>query len=471
MYQLKILTKVTIINRHHLVWMIGISALILFACSSIRHALFNSNAFDLGIFDNGIYLISQGKEPYVTFRGLHILGDHGAFIFYPLALLYKIYPDVHWLFAVQAIALALAALPTWQLARQAGLKEAQATIIAVVYLLYPLIFNINLFDFHPEVIAVPAILWAVLAARVENLGGFILAIIVTLSCKAVLSLTVAAMGFWLLIFEKKRWYGVIALAAGLAWFLIATQLIIPIFSGGEAAAVSRYSFLGNSVFEIITNLILKPGIILSKLFTWANLQYILFVILPILWGISLPSLTQLIPTIPALALNLITDYEGQKDLVNQYSLPILPFLILAVIATLAAGKGWLPNPRFIIIWSLVGFLALAKFGYFGSIYLEQLDTWQATREAVNQIKNTQGSILTASQIAPHLTHRTVVKLASDGSESIDLNQFEYALLNLRHPGWSSSHETVTTFLKRLQQTSNFKLIYEKDDVVLFKKTA
>ncbi|MFM6022344.1 MAG: hypothetical protein ACKPER_05375 [Dolichospermum sp.] len=35
-------------------WMIAISAFILFASSSLRHALFQSTAFDLGIFDQAI---------------------------------------------------------------------------------------------------------------------------------------------------------------------------------------------------------------------------------------------------------------------------------------------------------------------------------------------------------------------------------------------------------------------------------
>ncbi len=44
-------------------WMIGISAVILFACSSLRHALFQSGAFDLGIYDQVVYLMSQGEPP------------------------------------------------------------------------------------------------------------------------------------------------------------------------------------------------------------------------------------------------------------------------------------------------------------------------------------------------------------------------------------------------------------------------
>src|SRR4028118_2345443 len=101
-------------------WMIGVSALILFVCSSVRHALFQSSAFDLGIYDQVIYLMSQGQPPISSFLGFHHLGNHTAYAVYPISLLYKIYPEIHWLLAVQAVALALGALPTWHLARGAG---------------------------------------------------------------------------------------------------------------------------------------------------------------------------------------------------------------------------------------------------------------------------------------------------------------------------------------------------------------
>ncbi|MBE9128865.1 MULTISPECIES: DUF2079 domain-containing protein [unclassified Coleofasciculus] len=447
---------------------IAASALILFGCSSLRHALFQSAAFDLGIFDQGIYLISQGEPPICSLIGFHILGDHGAWILYPLSLLYKIYADVHWLFAVQAIALALGALPTFHLARQAGLKEQQATAMAVVYLLYPLIFNINLFDFHPEVMALPALLAAILAARLERIGWFSVAILFILGCKAVLGLTVAAMGVWLLLFEKKRWCGAIALVAGIAWFLIASQVIIPRFSGQEAAAVGRYAFLGDSVLEIAKNLLLKPGLVLGNIFTLPNLEYLILLVSPLIWGISLQHLAPLVGAIPTLLMNLITDYQPQKDLTHQYSLPVLPFLLLAVISTLAASQGWLQNKRGIILWSLVAFVALGKFGYFGSRYLESVDTWYATREAVAQIE-TKGSVLVPAQVAPHLTHRPIVKLAIAGSESADLAEFDYVLLNMRHPGWGSSLQVATSLLERLKNTPEFQLSYQRDEVYLFIK--
>ncbi|MBD2293801.1 DUF2079 domain-containing protein [Anabaena sphaerica FACHB-251] len=445
---------------------IGISALVLFISGSLRHELFNSTAFDLGIFDQAIYLISQGKEPITTIQGFHILGDHAAWVHYILAIPYKIYPSVYWLFIVQALALALGALPTWYLAIQAGLKESQAIAVATAYLLYPVVFNTNLFDFHPEVIAVPLLLSAVLFARLQKLIWFCVCLIFILGCKAVLSLTVAAMGLWLILFEKRRWFGLLAIILGVAWFIIATKLIIPVFSGAEAAAVGRYSYLGNSVFEIAKNLIFQPGLIFSKIFSLDNLGYLLLLSAPIIWGLSTASLIPLVGALPCVAINLIADYQPQKDLVHQYSLPALPFLILAVIASLAVGKGLLQNKRGIIIWSLITFLCLAKFTHFTGKYLESIDNWQATREAVSLVKK-QGSVYTTAQITPHLSNRDLIKYTNVGYQEQDLNIFDYVLLNVRHPGWASNQEFAQSLVSQLNNNSEFKLKYEKDDVYLF----
>lgn len=460
-------------SRSYLIRLVSITSLVLFGCSSIRHALFQSDAWDLGIFDQAVYLISQGKPPISSLLGFHILGDHAAIVFYPLALLYKISPNVHWLFAVQSVSLGLGALPIWYLAQHAGLKAAQATAMAFVYLLYPLVFNINLFDFHPEVIALPTLLGAIWAAFLCEIGWFCLALVLVLSCKAVLALTVVAMGIWLLLFEKRRLCGGIAIATGVAWFMIATLWVIPTF-GGEAATLgrhlSRYSEFGNSFPEIVKNLLFQPQLVLGKIFSLATLEYLGLLFLPVIWGLSPQHLTPLIGAIPTLAMNILAESPTQRNLVHQYSLPILPFLLITVISTRAAGKGWLRHQRGIILWSLATFLALGKYGYFGSIYLDSLDTWNATREAIAQI-HTKGGILTSSSVAPHLTHRPMIKLTNTGSESADLQEFEYVLLNQRHPGFGSTPEVVPRLLERLKNIPEFQLTYQRDDVYLFRKKA
>jgi uncharacterized membrane protein len=511
-------------KSHPVLLMIVVTTIILFVASSARHALFHSTAYDLAIFDQAIYLISQNQTPFSSLMEINILGDHAAFIFYPLALLYKIYPDVHWLLFVQAFALALGAWPSWSLARQAGLTEAKAIAVAAMYLLYPAVFNVNLFDFHPEVIAMSAILAAILAARLNQTLWFCAAILLILSCKAVLSLTVLMMGVWLFFFEKTRKCGLIAIFLGAAWFLIATQAIVPYFNQGKQhAGVGRYQYLGNSVLEIAINLILKPNLILGRLFSTDTFGYLILLFFPVIWWLSPRHLSPLIGAFPMLVMNILSDIEAQRDLIHQYSVPIFPFLLTVVISTLAdrqkRGNNFWKNARnhlwnhrnlmpriwkplskrislksvkhiwirrlwirrswrwgkllfanvskLLILWSFLSFLILAKYGYFGTIYLESLDTWQATRQAINKVQ-TQGNVLTDNSLATHLAHRSTIKLLHQVANGQNLNEFEYVLLNMRHP-WHDTADTAASVVAKLKSSHEFKISYQQDDVFLFQK--
>ncbi|WP_193197839.1 DUF2079 domain-containing protein [Nostoc sp. MG11] len=164
----------------------------------------------------------------------------------------------------------------------------------------------------------------------------------------------------------------------------------------------------------------------------------------------------LISAIPCLAINLFADYQPQKELLHRYSLPILPFLLLSLISSLAVGKGLLQHKKAIILWSLVAFVSLAKFTYFGERYLESIDTWQATREASAQVQPL-GSVLTTDEIAPHLSHRPLIKLIQSNSSQVNLKIFNYILLNIRHYGLSSNQEFEQNLLNQLKTQLEFKL--------------
>ena len=87
-----------LLTKNNINGIVGISALILFTASILRHELFNSSG-DLAFFDQTVYLISQAKLPFSSVLGFHVLADHAAWILYPIALLYKIYPSVYWYIA------------------------------------------------------------------------------------------------------------------------------------------------------------------------------------------------------------------------------------------------------------------------------------------------------------------------------------------------------------------------------------
>ncbi|MGF1494793.1 MAG: DUF2079 domain-containing protein [Microcoleaceae cyanobacterium] len=490
------------------------TAVLLFVCSSLRHLMFQSTGFDLGIYDQVTYLISQGQPPISSILGFHHLGNHGAWSVYPLALFYKLFPTVYWLLGIQAIALSLGAWPVWGLVRQAELSPSLAKAVAIIYLLYPVIFNVNLFDFHPEVMALPALLAAILAARRGNVLGFSLAILWVLGCKAVLSLTVTALGFWLLFFERRvaknrRICGLIGLAMGVSWFIVVTQVMIPSFSGEEAAGVWRYTYLGDSVLEILLNFFLKPQLVWGRLFMMPTLDYLYKLSLPVIWWLSPQALMPLIPAIPTLVINSLSEVPFQRSLAFQYSIPVIPFLLLAVIESFHRSSQNLSNwtlgsaarqlwqrmqsqpsdkpqnifqalmaqtliarwrlPQYVMLWSLLIFLVYGKYGHFW-VYLNRLDNWSALRSAVIQVQP-QGSVLTDNRLAPHFTHRPNVKLLSQVTLESDLAEFDYIVLNLRHP-WPDTQELGTSLAQNLSRPNSpnalsFQTIYEQDDVLVF----
>ena len=460
-------------STHPIFVILVINTLVLFFFSSFRHSLFHSGAGDLGIFDQGVYLISQGISPVssIITEKIHILADHAALILYPLSILYKIYPNVYWLFLVQAIALSIGVIPVFKLAIHHEVSHRQGYLLALIYTLSQVIFNANLFDFHPDVIAVPFFLWSVLWARLGKVLPFCLAVMVILSCKAVLAFTVIAMGIWLFLFEKRKLMGTLAVFSGIVWFIMATQIIIPVI-GGEAASTVRhvriFASLGNSYSEIILNLFFKPNLVLNKIFSTDSLVYLLLLFAPFIWCLRYANLSPLVVTFPAIAINILTDNTQQRYLSNQYSLPILPFLMLIAISSInefTAQKKW--RYQFIVFWMVLAFVTMSRLNLFAGEYLQSLDTWQATNEAIALVK-TQGSILTTHEIAPHVTHRPQVKLAFSNLKP-NLEEFDYILLNTRHAGWQSDRDYALSLVDQAKRTPSLKLDYQKDDVYLFSK--
>lgn len=456
------------IRSHFLTKWIGITALILFFASSLRHWMLQSTGFDLGIYDQVAYLMSRGMAPISSFLGFHHMGNHTAYSFYLMAIPYRIYPSVYWLFGVQAVCLALGAFPTWLLARQAGLSVVLSSTMAATYLLHPLIFNVNMFDFHPEVMGVPVLLLTLWLARADQKLWFCVALLFVLGCKDALSVTIAGMGFWLLVFEKRRFCGIFALICGVAWFFLATQWIIPSLSGSEAAALGRYRQVlgGDSVLEVALNLFLKPGIVLGRIFSVDTFKYLARLFVPFIWGLSPRYMAPLVSVIPVILLNILSKNDAQRDLVHQYSLPVLPFLLLSVIDSLAHGQGLIRQRRWIIIWMLIIFSVLGKYSRYWQDYTTHLSTWQASQEALALIPPYEGKVITDNYHAPHLSHREDINLLRLRNFSEDYRDVDYVLINMTYP-WNEEYEKASLIFRRLNLLKFLEITYERDGVYLF----
>ncbi len=462
-----------------LLWIItSTAALILFAASTFRHILFRSTAFDLAIFDQAIYLISQKETPYVSIVGFHILGDHAAWIFYPISLFYIIAPSVYWLFALQSLGLASGGVAIFMLARRRNISENAALSLSCAYLLAPLIFNANLFDFHSDAFVPSALLFAVYALETRRTLWFVFLLLFVAACKAALSLTIVGLGAWLIVAavtEKnsdsatrrlKALLGGVAVVIGLVAFLIAMIWILPSYNPRVVSAISNFGYLGNSIGGIIINAITNPLVVASHLFTWRNVEYLLLLILPLSWGLSARALKPILAALPALFLNLLSLSNAYKDLIHHYSLPILPFLFLAILESYSRGYSLIRKPMVIVVLSIISFLALAKFGYFEG-YLKNQDTSSSIREALTLV-SAKDSVLTTSWIAPHLSHRKSIRIFPN-SGADEIGNFDVILIDTRHPGWRMDRNSAKAWLDRLDANSSFVRLHDRDGVFLFRK--
>jgi uncharacterized membrane protein len=449
-----------------------LAAGLFFAVSAFRHAIYRSGGLDLGFFDQAVYLISVGQPPINSFFNFHVLSDHAAVILYPIALVYKIWPSVYALLLIQSVVLASGAWPVARLARAIGLTSGQSMAMAGTYLMYPVVLTVNIYDWHPEIFAVPGLLWALVAAREDRKILFAAAILLTLACKEVLALTVIAMGLWLLVFERRRFFGAFAVAAGATWFIVAAQVIIPYFAAGkQPSGLVFYHYLGTSLPEVATNLFLNPQLAVERLASKDGVKYLAVLLVPLAWGLNWRTMSPLLAAVPCVALNLLADNPQSRSPFFQYSIPVIPFLFLSVMLAIRSGRSWLASRRAIVTWSVallvVGGLARGKRLLAGES--ADWDSLGATRSAVAIVAGDHvGDVLTTHECAPHLTQRAWLQTVCAYIPWQGLDEFEYVLLNADHASVKTFPERFALILSEVKSNRHFELVYHDRDVYLFK---
>ncbi len=210
------------------------------------------------------------------------------------------------LLVVQAVAIALGALPVFWLARK-HLGSARAGLgFALAYLLYPATGWLALNEFHPVALATPLLLFAFWYLDDDRLLPFAVFALAACACKEEIPLVVAGFGIWYAL-SRKRWAaGAAIAAAGAAWSAIAIGVVIPHYNAGaESDFYGRYSEVGGSAGGIVKTAFTHPGRILEAAFSSRDLHYLWQLVAP-LAGLCLLSPLVLIAALPELAINLLS---------------------------------------------------------------------------------------------------------------------------------------------------------------------
>lgn len=454
---------------------------------SIAHyAMFYADTYDLGQYDQTLWLISRGFYAYSTGMGLHILGNHGAFILYPLAALYWIASDVRFLLIVQTIIIALGVVPIYLIAK-AHDRPLVGLIVAIAYLLHPATINMNLFDFHPDTLAATALLFAIWAAERRRWWIVGIACLIILGAKENFALTVAFFGFWLIC--RRLWRpGVVLLLVGTAWFFFATRVMLPAFNGQqEALHLSRFSQFGNSMQQIAAFFLLHPQVILADLLQPAKLYYLAALLLPFAF-LPLLSPRYLILALPALMLNMLSNYDAQQTLIFHYNALIIAVAAVACINAIL----WLVrrvSHAYVVIGGVVAMLLI------GSLYTIET-TYMALFEYKAQVERSDlryllyrdvaaaipmdANISAQSKIQPHLTHRTQAFMFPNPFQwAVFYNpddipfvpRVDYIIYDTRRAdNFYVSARSKLELLAALQSRGLFRKVIDLDGVVLLQRS-
>lgn len=117
----------------------------------MRHRVFLTSGFDLGIFDQMFYHMAKGQPPITTiyFEPVnHLLEVHFSPIFYLILPVYKLLPSPKTLIFMQCFFVALAVFPLYHLCRAHQLERKYSLIFCVLFLTQPAILGGEFRDFH-----------------------------------------------------------------------------------------------------------------------------------------------------------------------------------------------------------------------------------------------------------------------------------------------------------------------------------
>ncbi len=294
----------------------------------LQHLRFHTHAFDLGIFTQGTWLLSQLKEPFVTVRGLHLFADHSSYILILIAPIYALAPSAGTLIVISVIALGASALIAFSIARRAGAGQSLSALTAVLVLIAPAVQWHVRDPFHPEVLVIPLALAGISLLQRSRDGWAIAAIVLALTAKEDVGLLVVPLGLGIAFLMHKRRSGLIISATGLFAFALNFFVLLPAWSPtGELLYSYRYSHLGDSPLGILAALVTSPDVWFDTITDPKRIWYVVALVFAI--PLSVFASRWLLVGIPALAANVLSLHGYQYEVQWHYTAYLIVVVIIA----------------------------------------------------------------------------------------------------------------------------------------------
>jgi len=350
------------------------------------HNGLGTSAYDFGLYDQGIWLMSRGHSPFVTLMGRNLFGDHSSFILVFLIPLYWIFSSTALLFVVQSIVVAIGALPVYWFSRQRLRSEPLAAAMAGVYLLHPSISWTNLENFHPDAALGTLVAFAIWAAYAGKWRWYWVAVVLALSVKEDVAFVLAPLGLWVALkADKKR--GLITSLASLFTMALMFLVVMRSFTGITFRNSWRIPFGG--IGGLLKTAFTQPTKLISYLWSEDRPTYVWQMLAPVGFVFLYEPSLALVGFV-MLASNVVSTFWYQHQIQYHYSIIIVPCIVMGTVWAL--GKFSRPARKWvsacIIATSLVcGYLwspmPLARTAT--TSWNSQMPPVVAARESISQV--------------------------------------------------------------------------------------
>jgi len=291
--------------------------IILTAISWFKYLKLGYNALDLAIYNNAFFNATAGNGFWSSIQGHHYFADHFEPLLYLLLPLYWLFKSPLNLLLWQSIILASASIPIYLIAKNI-VSQKLAVLLALSWLLNPLAWNINLYEWHLLPLAIPLLLLVYYFYLKNNFKYYFVFLLLALLVREDVALAVG--GFFLLaLIEKKSWrWWLTPLLGSLIYFTI-SNLVISYFNTNASRFSVYYEWL------LTTNL----GQCILHFFSLGNLEILLGLLLAFLF-LPLAGKKYLILATGPLLQFILGEPGGSNIIVDtHYSSLFIPALIIS----------------------------------------------------------------------------------------------------------------------------------------------
>lgn len=393
------------------------AATIVYVCIASYFSLRKHNNylsyFDLANFDQALWLLAQGEEPFITQHGRHLLGDHFDPTILLLTPIYVLGGGPGTLLVLQSVFIGLVAPLLFKLARLRGASPWLALLPATLWLTNPLTLTQNIDDFHHTPVAAPLIVGSVIALHQSRFLLFAIAALLACGLKEDIPLIFAMLGV-IVFLEGRRRLGMAIVTSATAVFAFALLVFMPHYSNSVDWFSKRFAGTrGDSVSDVAVWIVGHPIDALGDLATFQNL-FVLAALVLTSGGLCFLASRWMLLALPAFAHNMLTAVPEQHQLRYHYWFPVILGLAIAG----AIGVARLPRienaaTRRLAATSVSVALALLPIGLLYANHLSTNLPGDATTAERRSEARTKAlelipddvPIAASVRLTPHLSHR------------------------------------------------------------------